>query len=78
MHEHGCSRQRIASESRPLCAITFAEVLATSDVPEGIVNILTGNRAELLTPASAGIHARALKTKRLIKPQDFNNYLYFY
>jgi len=39
----------LASESKPLCAITFAEVLATSDVPGGVVNILTGNRAELLT-----------------------------
>jgi len=39
----------LASESKPLCAITFAEVLATSDVPGGVVNILTGNRAELFT-----------------------------
>ncbi len=39
----------LASESKPLCAITFAEVLATSDVPAGVINILTGNRAELLT-----------------------------
>lgn len=39
----------LASESKPLCAITFAEVLATSDVPGGVVNILTGNRTELLS-----------------------------
>jgi acyl-CoA reductase-like NAD-dependent aldehyde dehydrogenase len=39
----------LASENKPLCAITFAEVLATSDVPGGVVNILTGNRAELLS-----------------------------
>jgi len=32
-----------ASESRPLAAVTFAEVLATSDVPGGVVNILTGS-----------------------------------
>lgn len=38
----------LASESKPLCAITFAEVLATSDVPGGVVNILTGNTKELL------------------------------
>lgn len=38
----------IASESKPLCAITLAEVLATSDLPGGVVNILTGNRDELL------------------------------
>lgn len=38
----------LASESKPLCAVTFAEVLATSDVPNGIINILTGNRKELV------------------------------
>lgn len=38
----------LASESKPLCAITFAEVLGTSDVPGGVVNILTGNTKELL------------------------------
>ncbi len=37
----------LASERRPLPAITFAEVLATSDLPGGVVNILTGSRAEL-------------------------------
>jgi acyl-CoA reductase-like NAD-dependent aldehyde dehydrogenase len=37
----------LASEILPLCAITFAEVLATSDVPGGVVNILTGTIAEL-------------------------------
>ncbi len=38
----------LASESKPLCAITLGEVLATSDLPAGVVNILTGNRSELL------------------------------
>jgi len=38
----------LASESMPLCAITFAEVLNASDVPGGTVNILTGRRSELL------------------------------
>lgn len=37
----------VAAESRPLPAITLAEVLATSDVPGGVVNILTGRVAEL-------------------------------
>jgi len=37
----------LASESRPLAAIELAEVLATSDVPAGAVNLLTGFRAEL-------------------------------
>jgi len=39
----------LASESKPLCAVTFSEVLATSDVPGGVINILTGNRKELLS-----------------------------
>lgn len=42
----------IASEKTPLPAITFAEAVATSDVPGGVVNILTGERAEL-TPILA-------------------------
>jgi acyl-CoA reductase-like NAD-dependent aldehyde dehydrogenase len=37
----------LASETKPLCAITFSEILATSDLPGGIVNILTGTSAEL-------------------------------
>jgi acyl-CoA reductase-like NAD-dependent aldehyde dehydrogenase len=35
----------MTSYSRPLPAVTFAEVLATSDVPGGVVNILTGDPA---------------------------------
>jgi acyl-CoA reductase-like NAD-dependent aldehyde dehydrogenase len=38
----------IASEERPLPAVTLSEVLATSDVPGGVVNILTGSKRELL------------------------------
>lgn len=38
----------LTSENMPLCAITFAEVLATSDLPGGVVNILTGTSKELL------------------------------
>ncbi|RLV49961.1 aldehyde dehydrogenase family protein [Nocardioides mangrovicus] len=37
----------IASEEHPLTAITLAEVMATSDVPGGVVNVLTGKRAEI-------------------------------
>lgn len=37
----------LASETAPLPAIAFAEVLATSDLPAGVVNLLTGKRAEL-------------------------------
>ena len=43
----------LASESSPLAAIELAEVLATSDVPGGVVNILTGHRDEL-APILAG------------------------
>lgn len=38
----------LASESRPLTAVTLCEVLATSDVPGGAVNVLTGLKAELV------------------------------
>jgi acyl-CoA reductase-like NAD-dependent aldehyde dehydrogenase len=38
----------IASESRPTVAVDLAEVLETSDVPAGVVNILTGRKGELL------------------------------
>jgi acyl-CoA reductase-like NAD-dependent aldehyde dehydrogenase len=43
----------IASEARPLAAITLTEVLATSDVPGGVVNVLTGLKSELV-PVMAG------------------------
>lgn len=38
----------LASYSTPLCAVTFGEVLGTSDVPGGVINILTGKLTELL------------------------------
>jgi acyl-CoA reductase-like NAD-dependent aldehyde dehydrogenase len=37
----------VASETQPLAAIELAEAIATSDVPGGVLNILTGHRAEL-------------------------------
>jgi acyl-CoA reductase-like NAD-dependent aldehyde dehydrogenase len=37
----------VASEERPLPAVTLAEVLATSDLPGGVVNLLTGRVAEI-------------------------------
>jgi len=37
----------VASEKDPRTAIVFAEALATSDIPAGVVNILTGLRGEL-------------------------------
>jgi acyl-CoA reductase-like NAD-dependent aldehyde dehydrogenase len=38
----------LASNTKPLCAVTFAEVLNSSDLPGGVVNILTGKVSELL------------------------------
>ena len=38
----------LASHSRPLCGVTFAEVLNSSDLPGGVVNILTGKVEELV------------------------------
>jgi acyl-CoA reductase-like NAD-dependent aldehyde dehydrogenase len=66
----------VTSKDRPLPAVTLAEVLATSDVPAGVVNLLTGDAEELgpwlaehddvdavdLTGAPAG---RALELERL-------------
>jgi acyl-CoA reductase-like NAD-dependent aldehyde dehydrogenase len=43
----------VASETRPLPAVSLAEVLATSDLPAGVVNVLTGRTAEL-APVLAG------------------------
>jgi acyl-CoA reductase-like NAD-dependent aldehyde dehydrogenase len=50
----------LASESLPLCAITFAEVLATSDLPGGVVNILTGTSKELLDQFHAHMDVNAV------------------
>jgi acyl-CoA reductase-like NAD-dependent aldehyde dehydrogenase len=49
----GNSAVVVASETRPLPAVGFAEVLATADVPAGVVNVLTGRTAEL-APVLAG------------------------
>lgn len=38
----------IPSEKSPLAALTFSEIAATSDIPAGVVNILTGRKKELL------------------------------
>lgn len=38
----------LASEEQPLCSVTFAEVINSSDVPGGVINILTGKPSELI------------------------------
>lgn len=50
----------LASENKPLSAITFAEVLNSSDVPGGVVNILTGKRSELLEHMSSHMDVNAI------------------
>ena len=45
----GCTAVVVTSKERPLPAVTLGEVLATSDVPGGVANILTGDAAELGT-----------------------------
>ena len=50
----------VASEAAPLAAITLAEVLATSDVPGGVVNILTGRLTELAPVLAAHMDVNAI------------------
>ncbi len=50
----------VASETRPLAAIELAEAIATSDVPGGVVNILTGFRAELAPVLAAHMDVNAI------------------
>jgi acyl-CoA reductase-like NAD-dependent aldehyde dehydrogenase len=50
----------VAAESRPLPAVTLGEVLATSDVPAGVVNILTGRTAELAPVLAAHMDVNAI------------------
>lgn len=52
----------ITSETRPLPAVTLTEVLATSDVPGGVVNVLTGFRKELVPVLAAHEDVDALDT----------------
>ena len=50
----------VASEERPLPAVTLSEVLATSDVPGGVVNVLTGRTAEVAPPLASHMDVNAL------------------
>lgn len=50
----------LASEKLPLCAITFSEVLQTSDLSSGVVNILTGTSAELIGHFSSHMDVNAV------------------
>lgn len=57
----------IASEDKPLCAVTLAEVLNSSDVPGGVVNILTGSIAELWSPLSSHMDVNGIAMDMLNK-----------
>jgi len=50
----------VASEKYPLPSITFAEILATSDLPAGVINILTGFRSELVPPMARHMDINAV------------------
>ncbi|MFR9676169.1 aldehyde dehydrogenase family protein [Streptomyces sp. TR06-5] len=50
----------VASERAPLPALSLAEVLATSDVPGGVVNVLTGSVSELGTPLASHSDVNAM------------------
>lgn len=50
----------VASEKFPLPAATFSEILATSDLPGGVVNILTGKRAELVPHIASHLDVNAI------------------
>jgi aldehyde dehydrogenase (NAD+) len=49
-----------ASEAYPLAATDFYQVLDTSDVPAGVVNILTGSHAELAAPMASHLNLDAV------------------
>ena len=50
----------VASEVHPLAAVELAEAIATSDVPGGVVNLLTGFRAELARVLASHMDVNAL------------------
>jgi acyl-CoA reductase-like NAD-dependent aldehyde dehydrogenase len=50
----------VASEKSPLPAATFAEILATSDLPGGVVNLLTGKRNDLLSHIATHMDVNAV------------------
>ena len=50
----------VASERFPLAALTFGEILATSDVPGGVVNILSGKRLELVSHVASHMDINAV------------------
>ncbi len=66
----GNSAVLIASENYPLPAITLSEALATSDVPGGVVNILTGKSAELASWVGSHMEIDGVDVAGLSKKQE--------
>jgi acyl-CoA reductase-like NAD-dependent aldehyde dehydrogenase len=65
----------IASEALPLCSISFAEVLETSDVPAGVVNILTGSPEEMLPTLAEHMDVNAIFLSNVDKEMEKNTQL---
>ena len=55
----------LASEKLPLCAVTFSEVVHSSDVPAGVINILTGSTDEMAPILASHMDVNALITSNL-------------
>ena len=66
----GCTAVLLASELRPLPAVTLSEVLATSDVPGGVVNVLTGRTAELAPVLAAHMDVNAIDLTGVTSTDD--------
>ena len=66
----GNSAVLIASENYPLPAITLSEALATSDVPGGVINILTGKSAELAPWVGSHMEIDGVDVAGLSKKQE--------
>lgn len=70
----------LASESKALCSVSFAEVINSSDVPGGVINILTGNAEELIPHFSTHMDVNSMlycgndkKAIQLIKENSATN-----
>ena len=61
----GNSTVVLASEKLPLCAVTFSEVVHSSDVPAGVINILTGSPEEMAPILASHMDVNALITSNL-------------
>lgn len=61
----GNSTVVLASEKLPLCAVTFGEVINSSDVPAGVINILTGSPEEMAAILASHMDVNALITSNL-------------